>query len=253
MEKSVYKLKGGVITMEKNIETTPQQRDIDEILAWLKKEKENDRFGYGFYNNRSIIKDSFEMGKTITLKYGNENIGLITWSDDDILINIDIFVIHPNYRRMGFGEYFYRTVSDYFKAKGFKVIKLFCAPELSEKFWKKMGLVKLYNCGYTEHELTYYDVLVEVASTTDISKSDKIELWDVEPYQATGKSPRWTWFIDICGDKLNLPIVHPCNCNWNLCWSRNGVVIKEEKVKYFTTEDYELYRSKFLYIEELKV
>ena len=245
--------KGGeVLMMAKSIETAPKKSDINEILAWLKKEKDCNKYGEGFYNNNDIIIDSFESGKAITLKYENENIGLITWSDYDILVNIDIFVIHPNYRRNGFGEYFYRTVSDYFKAKGFKAIKLFCAPKTSENFWKKMGLVKLYNCGYTEHELTYYDVLVEVASTTDISKSDKIELWNVEPYEATEKPPQWTWFIDICEDKLKLPIIQPCNCNWNLSWSRNGVVIKEEKVKYFTEKDYELFRSNFLYIEELK-
>lgn len=243
---------GGVMTMEKSIETTPEQSDINDILSWLKKEKESNKYGEGFYNNKDIIIKSFKMEKTITLKYKNENIGLITWWDDDILINIDIFVIHPDYRRMGFGEYFYRTVSDYFKTKGFKAIKLFCEPKSSEKFWKKMGLVKLPNCGYTEHELTYYDVLVEVASTTDISNSEKIELWDVEPYHATEKSPQWTWFIEIREDKLKFPIIHPCNCNWNLCWSRNGVVIRKEKVKYFTNKDYELYRSNFLYIEDLK-
>lgn len=246
--------KGGeVLMMEKSIETAPKKSDINEILAWLKKEKDSNKYGEGFYNNKNIIIDSFKIGKTITLKYENENIGLITWSDDDILVNIDIFVIHPDYRRMAFGEYFYRTVSDHFKAKGFKVIKLFCAPKTSENFWKKMGLVKLYNCGCTEHELTYYDVLVEVASTTDISKSDKIELWDVEPYQATEKPPLCTWFIEVCGDKLKFPIIQPCNCNWNLSWSRNNVVIKEEKVKYFTEKDYELFRSNFLYIEELKI
>ena len=239
--------------MKKSIEIQPKRRDINEILSWLKKEKNSNKYGEGFYNNKNIIIDSFELGKTITLKCENENIGLLTWSDDDILVNIDIFVIHPDYRRKGFGEYFYRTVSDYFKVKGVKAIKLFCAPKTSEKFWRKMGLVKLYNCGNFEHELTYYDVLVEVASTTDTSKSDKIELWDVEPYQATENLPQWTWFVDICEDKLNLPIIQLCNCNWNLRWSRNGAVIKEEKVKYFTEKEYELFRSKFLYIEELKI
>lgn len=237
--------------MEKSIQIKPKRQDINEILFWLKKEKENDKFGNGFYNNKSVIIDSFKLGKAIVLKDNNKNIGLITWGDDDILINIDIFVIHPDYRRKGFGEYFYRTVSDYFKTKGFKVIKLFCEPKSSEKFWKKIGLVKLHDCGYTEHELTYYDVLVDVASPDNISNVDKIELWNIEPYESAEISPKWTWFVEICGDKLVHPIIHPCNCNWNLRWSRNGVVLKEEKVKYFTNKDFELFRSKFLYIEKL--
>lgn len=239
------------MAMEKSIEIQPKRRDIKNILSWLKKEKETDKFGYGFYNNKSVILDSFKFGKAIVLKYNNKSIGLITWCDDDILLNIDIFVIHPDYRRKGFGEYFYRTVSNYFKSKGFKVVKLFCEPKSSEKFWKKIGLVKLYDCGYTEHELTYYDVLVDIASSENISNGDKIELWDVEPYESAEISPRWTWFVEICGDRLTLPIVHPCNCNWNLRWSRNGVVLKEEKVKYFTNKDFELFRCKFLYIEKL--
>lgn len=240
------------MTMKKSIEVKPGMRDIDEILSWLKKEKESDKFGNGFYNNKSAILDSFMSEKAIVLKYNNKNIGLIIWWDYDILINIDIFVIHPDYRRKGFGEYFYRTVSDYFKTNGFKVIKLFCQPTSSEKFWKKMGLIKLDVCGKAENELTYYDVLVDIASSENTSNGDKIELWDVEPFESDEILPKWTWYVEICEDELVLPIIHPCDCNWNLRWSRNGVVLKEEKVKYFTDEDFELFRSKFLYIEKLK-
>ena len=53
----------------------------------------------------------------------------------------------------------------------------------------------------------------------------------------------------IQDDRLLYPIIQPCN--WILRWRRNGTVIKEAKVKYFTGEDYELYCDQFLYIEEL--
>ena len=114
-----------------------------------------------------------------------------------------------------------------------------------------MGLIKFPDCGYKEQELTYYGFLVDVASTAYIKNADKIELWDVEPHEIDGKQPKWTWYIEFETDKLLYPIVHPCNCNWNLRWSRNNVVLKEEKVKYFTDKNYEVYRSKFLYIERL--
>ena len=123
--------------MEKSIEIQPKRRDINEILSWIKEEKETDKFGYGFYNNKSVIIDSFELGKAIVLKCNNKNIGLITWCDNDILIKIDIFVIHPDYRRKGFGEYFYRTVSNYFKSKGFKVVKLFVNLNHLKSFGKR--------------------------------------------------------------------------------------------------------------------
>ena len=114
-----------------------------------------------------------------------------------------------------------------------------------------MGLLKLHDCGYTEHELTYYGVLIDVASTIPINNAEKIELWDVEPYEAMETEPRWTWYIENDEGRLLYPILHPCNCNWNLRWSRNGDVLKEDKIKYFTNEDFELFKSKFLYIEKL--
>lgn len=116
-----------------------------------------------------------------------------------------------------------------------------------------MGLVRFPDCGQTEHELTYYGVLEDTASTSYLSHADKIELWDVEPYEAGETNPKWIWYIEIQDDRLLYPIIQPCNCNWNLRWSRNGTVIKEAKVKYFTDEDYELYCDQFLYIEELAI
>lgn len=239
--------------MEKDeifINIEPDEQDLMDVFDWLKDDI-NIR-GEGFYNNKDIIVDSFEKGTLITFKKGNENIGLVTWSETDIiLIDIDIFVIHPSYRGLGYGTIYYNAISDFFRNKGFKVVKLFCYPYISEGFWKKMGLIKFPNCGYTEHELTYYGVLVNTASTAYISNMDKIELWDVEPYEAEEKNPRWTWYVEKQKDMLLYPIIQPCNCNWNLRWSRNGIVLKEGKVKYFTDEDYELYHSKFLYIYQL--
>ena len=158
--------------------------------------------------------------------------------------NLDDIVI-------GFLKEFNINKIENFREKGFKAVKLFCEPKTSENFWKRMGLIKFPDCGYTEHELTYYGVLIDVASTTYIKDADKIELWDVEPYEVDGKQPKWIWYIEFEADKLLYPIVHPCNCNWNLRWSRNDVVLKEEKVKYFTDKAFEVYRSEFLCIERL--
>lgn len=239
-------------TIENHIEMAPTLQDIKEILVWLKEERDRDARGHGFYNNKNIIMDSFRLGNAIVFKHENKSIGLIVWNEsDDILVNIDIFVIHPSYRGKGFGELFYHDVCNYFVEKGFKAVKLFCEPKTSEKFWVKMGLIKLHDCGYTEHELTYYGVLIDVASTIYLDNAEIIELWDVEPYEAMEAEPRWTWYIENNEGKLLYPILHPCNCNWNLRWSRNGEVLKEGKIKYFTNKDFELFKSKFLYIEKL--
>lgn len=233
------------------IELTPKRQDVKEILFWLKKEYEND--GASFYSNRSIIESSFQRGNLIVFKHGEKSVGAVIWSSDEKLrVDIDIFVIHPDYRGQGYGSLFYKNTSDFFRGEGFKVVKLFCMPIESESFWIKMGLIAFPDCGQTEHPLTYYEILVETASTAYIGGLDKIELWDVEPYEANNVNPKWTWYLEKQDGLLLYPIIQPCNCNWNLCWSRNGIVIREEKVKYFTDIDFEVYCSQFLYINELR-
>ena len=233
-----------------SIVIAPKEQDIDEILVWLKRERDSN--GVGFYNNRDVIYKSFQSGKAIVLKHGVENIGMVIWSEDEIHVNIDIFVINPYCRGQGYGRLFYKAISEYFRNEGFKAMKLFCSPQSSERFWMKMGLHKFPDCGWKEHELTYYGILVDTASITYIRNADKIELWDVEPYGAEEKEPKWIWYIETQNEELMYPIVQPCNCNWNLRWSRKGQVLKEEKVKYFTDEDYELYSSPFLYLDKLE-
>lgn len=240
--------------MRKYIETAPTRRELDEVLLWLKCERDRDPRGYGFYNNKNIIEEAFENGTLIIFRYEDECIGLVTWNEaDGIRIDIDIFVIHPSYRDKGYGEFYYHSILEYYRTRGFKAIKLFCEPRISERFWRKMGLTKFPDCGQTEHPLTYYDVLEKTASASYINHADKIELWDVEPYEAEEINPRWTWYIEMMDERLLFPIIHPCNCNWKLRWSREGKVIKEGKVKYFTDEDYELFSAQFLYIEELEM
>lgn len=46
--------------MQNFIETVPKKRELDEVLDWLKCERDCDKRGYGFYNNRNIIEDAFE-------------------------------------------------------------------------------------------------------------------------------------------------------------------------------------------------
>ncbi|MBM7561512.1 GNAT family N-acetyltransferase [Fusibacter tunisiensis] len=235
---------------EDYIEAAPVEEDIEEILVWLK--RECDINGVGFYNNKNIIVDSFHSGNAIVLKHRGENIGLVTWSRNEILVNIDIFVIDSSYRGKGYGNFFFQAISEYFRNKGFKAIKLFCEPKSSERFWIKMGFKKLPYTGRSEHELTYYGVLVNTASITSKCNTDKIELWDVEPYEVEKEGPKWTWYLEKQNEELLYPIIQPCDCNWNLRWSRNGQVIKEDKVKYFTDKDYELYSYPFLYINKLE-
>lgn len=52
-------------TIENHIEIAPTLQDIKEILFWLKKERDRDILGHGFFNNKDIIMDSLRSGNTI--------------------------------------------------------------------------------------------------------------------------------------------------------------------------------------------
>ena len=231
------------------IETRPSNEDIDEIMIWLKRECEIT--GEGFYNNRGKIYDALQTNEVIVLKMEGINIGLVVCRGEDILVNIDIFVIDNKYRQHGYGSVLFNAISEFYIDEGFKVLKLFCEPKSSESFWKRMGFEKMPDCNYSQHELTYFKTIVDTASSAQVTGLDVIELWDVEPRLAVGNSSKWKWYVEIENGKLVNPIIQPCNCDWKLRLSRDGKVINEGKIKYFTEEDFELFIDRMLYIEYL--
>ena len=94
-----------------------------------------------------------------------------------------------------------------------------------------MNFIKFPDRGYSDRPLTYYKPLLETNDPVgkESELSDKLELWDLEPYQIKEQKPRWTWKIGE-NDK---PIIQPCNRNWKLRLTIGGEVVKEDKIKYF--------------------
>ncbi|MBJ2174183.1 GNAT family N-acetyltransferase [Aureibaculum sp. A20] len=227
---------------------SPTQPDLNEIEKWLIEEYKT--FGDGFYCNWAIIEKAFRNKKFITLEHNNFPIGFLVWNKGEIYAEIDIMVIKPENRNSGIGKYFFNQIAGFFKEKGFLAIKLFCSPSESEKFWKKMDFIKFPDRGYSESELMYYKPLIEIQQTTKNNSDNKIELWNVESYQAKNHEPKWTWEVNSTLGKLLLPIIQPCNCNWNLRWTKNGKKIREDKVKYFS-ENNRIEFDPFLFITEL--
>lgn len=222
----------------------PEEKDIEEVLEWLKDEFLSS--GNGFYNNKNIILDSFSKGETLVLKEESKSIGLAILSRNDNHVDLDIFVIKLNYRNQGYGKIFYNKISIFLVKNGFLTIKLFCAPATSERFWRKMGLTKLPIDILCSHKLTYYDIIGKTASTLYIKGADKIELWNIDYYKSISNEPMWVWYVDPTENEFQYPIIHPCDCNWKIRISRNGKTLKENKVKYITDEFNEFYNSPFL-------
>lgn len=228
---------------------SPTQSDLTEIERWLI--EEDIKFGKGFYCNWSIIEKAFTKKELITINFNSLPIGFLVWSNREIYAEIDILEIEYNHRNKGIGKYFFDHISNYLKEQGFLAIKLFCAPRESEKFWKKLNFLKYPNTGYSQSDLTYYKPLVPIQEITNNSNSEnKLELWNVEPFQIKKYEPKWTWEVQSKTNKLPSIIVQPCNPNWNLRWTKNSRVIREDKVKYFFTNE-EIDYSTFLIIKEL--
>ena len=229
----------------------PNKNDKDVALKWLREEYE--QIGEGFYCNKSIIEEALKREELIILKENDNVVGLAVWSEyEKKQVTIEIFVIQPRYRNQGLGTFFYKEISNYFKNNGNEVIKLFCSPESSKKFWKNNGFIKFPKIERSDERLWYYQTLINIASMEECNEKDKIELWNIEPDESYRKRSKWRWYVNINAGKLELPIIFPCNCNWKMRWSKNGKTIKEGKVKYFTKNEYELYKNPFLYIRSLK-
>ena len=232
------------------IKIKPNQLELKKISEWLFEEEQ--AFNKGFYCNWDVIEKAFYDEELIILNFRKKPIGFTVWTRGEIHAEIDILVIKPDHCNRGIGKAFSRRIFDYFKEQGFIAIKLFCSPRESEKFWKKMRFIKFPDRGYSESDLTYFKPLIRIQTPSESYKTDnKIELWDVEPHQKNYNKPKWTWNVELEKNKLKSPIIQPCNCNWNLRWSKKGKIIREDKVKYFDTEENRVEYSPFLYVEKL--
>lgn len=236
--------------LEFKINVSPTQSDINIIKKWLIDEEET--YEEGFFCNWNIINNAFNERRLIALNINDRPIGFVIWRKYEIYADIDILEIKPNQRDRGFGKILFEGVSNFLKKQGIVVVKLFCQPRESELFWKKMGFEKMPETRFSQPDLSYYKTLIDVEKKSPSSKSNnKVELWNVDPYLVDINSPKWTWSIEIKDNKLELPIIQPIDVDWNLRWTKNGEIIKEDKVKYFSSSNNKIDYCSFLYIKEL--
>ncbi len=234
---------------EYKINLNPSELDLENIKNWLLDESE--KYGEGFYSNWEIINKSFYNKELISFELDNQIVGFVVWTQDEKVIDIDIMEIHPDYRKCGLGKIFFQKIESVFHEKGNIAFVLFCEPRESEHFWRKQRFIKFPRRGWSESDLTFYKPLIKALEPIENpDENNKLELWNVEPFQSGQIEPQWSWNIEIEEGKLITPIIQPCNRNWNVRWTKNGKVIKDDKVKYFS-RDYSIENGAFMYIEQL--
>lgn len=228
----------------------PDKYDLATIKQWLYEEYLSLNCLSGFYCNWDMIETGFEKHRLLVYSLKNKPIGFVLWHEFEECISIDIMAIAQPLRGLGIGKALVEILYIYFRKKNAFALKLFCAPKSSVSFWKgKMKFIQFPNRGYSESEFTFYKLLINTnLSVTKPNSQNKLELWDDEPYMINIKKPKWSWNID--DDLRYNPIIHPCNYNWNLRLTRNGEIIKDDKIKYFSNKSIE--KGDFLYINSLE-
>lgn len=206
------------------------------LKKWLL--DEYNQFDKGFYSNIEIIEKAFHNDKLITFDIDEVPVGLVVYNDCDGFIEIDILTIQYEYRNNGNGSMFYKLLENHFKKVNYLALKLYCNPPESETFWKKMGFNPFPENIYGLPELSYYKPLINTTiQSQNFNLKNKLELWDVEPHLAPSTNPKWCWEIKSLKQKLDNPIFHPANPNWNIRLTINGEILKEDKVKYFSMKN----------------
>ncbi|MCX2679857.1 hypothetical protein OOZ15_07910 [Galbibacter sp. EGI 63066] len=112
--------------------------------------------------------------------------------------------------------------------------QLFCSPENSEPFWRRIGFLNFPGIPY-QSTINMYKTLVDTlnASKEESTKS-VIKLWNCEPYQARGVEPKWIWNLSFLedGETLTKPIIFPVYRDWQIELTlpdRNNIL---DKIKY---------------------
>ena len=215
------------------LEFYPTEKHIVDIKNWLIEEW--NKTHNGFYCNWNIISKRFDKKNVILITDNNFPVGFLVYSISDFLSVIDIVEVKPSERNRGIAKKLINETLEYFKLKGVLVCELFCSPENSEPFWKRIGFKNFPDFPY-DSKLSMFKPLVESLKPTENGASKKtISLWNCEPYQVKDKNPIWIWNLDFMadGETLRKPIIFPAFKDWYVKFSVNDEIKESEQVKRF--------------------
>ena len=117
--------------------SNPTEKHLAHIKNWLIEEW--NKTNSGFYCHWNIIEDKFAKNNISVITENDFAIGFVVYRIYEFQAVIDITEIKPTEREKGIARKLISETLDYFKQKGVLVCELFCSPENSEPFWKRIG------------------------------------------------------------------------------------------------------------------
>lgn len=235
------------------INLNPNENHLTNIEEWLIEEK--NKFNEGFYCNWNIIREAFTEKRLNIITENDFAIGFIVYRISDLTAEIVIAEIKPTERRKGIAKELINGTLEYFRTKEILVTQLFCSPENSEPFWKKVGFLNFPEFPHNSQIRMYKPQIqtLELWNKSDLKNNEEvIELWNEEPHIAERINSKWKWELKYNSNTLILekPIIFPAHYDWQICWRKGNLIIEKNKVKYFKTE--EILNGNFIIIRELK-
>ncbi|WP_156101171.1 N-acetyltransferase [Salegentibacter sp. Hel_I_6] len=210
----------------------PTEKHLADIENWLIEEWNNS--GSGFYSNWSMIPKAFRDKRLNIITENDYAIGFVVFRASDLDVEIDIAEIKPSERKRGIAKKLIDGTLDILKQNGILVAKLYCQPENSEKFWKKVGF-KNFPKFIDDSQIYMFKPLVETLKSTEKTDGNStIKLWNCGTHQADKKNEKWIWNLNFKADNETLirPIIFPVSRDWHTELTLNGEKLKSIKVKY---------------------
>lgn len=219
------------------ISFNPKQKHLDEIAEWMMEEKKIPITSNG---NWSSITYAFKNKNLVIATYKNKAVGFYTLSKPDLTIAIGVAEVDPNCRKKGIGKLMLQEIIKKYQTKNTYAFYLFCAPESSQRIWKKLGFKYFPNNSTNDKpdKIEMFKIIKPyLKSRKSNLKNDNevIEIWNDEPRRTDDENPTWVFNLKYKKNTtvLNKPIVIFGDFDWRIRWRKGTEIFKDCKYKWF--------------------
>ncbi|QBO58403.1 GNAT family N-acetyltransferase [Chryseobacterium salivictor] len=195
------------------INFSPTEQQMAEIYSWT-------TFPI---NNWSSIDSSFR-NKTLAIAiYENKVIGFIAYKLEGASIYIEIVNTHPNFEKRGIARFLVGKIAELYSHSEYKAFYLFCAPNETQCFWKKLGFDyfpenQLKNRNERIWMFYIFGEVCTIKKYAEIKKGEHfVEIWNSE-LNTDSCDPNWYTDIEFHDNtkKLKKPLLFFGDDKWQI-------------------------------------